>query len=241
MIQQLSLYPPVSVRFANRLNKGEHASYELFPTAIARCAKEKTSIIMDCRRHTCDGGNYFMCGKNLSTSTLEDIYIQKEGVFKTSAQLHGFLKKVGRNRTLHRYVIFEPTITSQTSIVIFITSPAQAGKLLGLSAYLGILNADTIPAMPTCTAIFRPLVRQNRLHLNFIDYFDRDYQCKNFFKDTEMLVSMHIRLFKKLEKIYPRSCHGAKPLECFTIDPQTHYSLGEKSIPSNSQASSSKL
>lgn len=217
MIQPLSLYPLVSVRFANRLQKGEHVSHEFFPTAIARCAKEKETIVMNCRRHRRDGGNYFMCGKNLSASTLEEVYIQKEGVFKNSAQLHRFLKKVGKNRALHRYIIFEPTITSQTSVIIFITNPAQAGKLLGLSAYLGILNADIIPAMPTCAAIFRPLVQKNRLHVNFIDYFDRDYQCKNFFKDTEMLVSMHYQLFKKLERIYPLTCHGAKPLEGFPL------------------------
>lgn len=210
MLHTLATSRPVFIRFTNTLQKGERVSDDLFCTALARCAKRNKKIIIDCRRHPCAGGNYFVSRKHLSQRFLEDVYIKKESVFQRKEDLKDFLRLAQQNPKPSRYIIFEPSFSAKAEIVIFFTDAAGAGRLLGLGAYRGQFSVDVVSAISTCASLFRPRIRKNVLHLNFIDYFDRYYQCKNFFRDEELLVSMHVGFYKKLQKIYARSSHGKK-------------------------------
>lgn len=210
MFYTLATSRPVFIRFTNTLQKGERVSDDLFCTALARCAKRNKKIIIDCRRHPCAGGNYFVSRKPISQRELENVYMRKESVFRSKVDLRIFLKRSGQNPKPSRYIIFDPVFSQKAEVILFFVSPAAASRLLGLSAYLGKFSVDIVPAVSTCASLFRPRLHRDALHLNFIDYFDRFYQCKGFFRNTELLVSMHMRLYRKLQKAYARSSHGKK-------------------------------
>jgi uncharacterized protein (DUF169 family) len=206
----------IGVRFTDKLTKKESAinqkaSDELYCTAIAKTIKHHGIIVIDTLRHKCAGGNYFVGNKYCPLKEIADIYMNKECIFQSQNNLKTFLKKTGRNPIKSRYIIFEPSIIRKTAkIVIIVTTPDIAGRIIGLAAYTGHLTPDIIPAASTCSAIFRPLINPQSVHVNFIDYFDREYQCKNMYGKNHLMTSMTAELFKTLVKSYPKSCHGCK-------------------------------
>lgn len=208
MLSSLSLHAPVSISFTDTLSSKELVSNDLICTAIARTAKEKKKIIIDCHQHTCAGGSHFVCGKKVNTKTILEIYKDKEHVFESDTQTNAFLKKVKTNPKKSKYILFEPTVNLKADVLLFFTNPAQAGKILGLSAYKDKINIDIIPAAATCISAFRPLVQTNTIHINFIDYFERELQAQDFFEKDELLLSMKPKTFQRLLKSYNASSHG---------------------------------
>lgn len=63
------------------------------------------------------------------------------------------------------------------SVVVLLVNPAQAGRILGLINYNHYGKVEILPSQPTCLAFFAPLVTK-KLHINFLDYYDRYYQGK---------------------------------------------------------------
>jgi uncharacterized protein (DUF169 family) len=210
----------ITIRFADKLSVKEAAilkksGSELYCTAIAKAAKSDKIIIIDTQKHKCTGGNYFVGRQNAGPKEIADAYINKECVFSSRNHLKAFLAKTGRNPIKARYVIFEPRmnpakIPKKTEIILMVVTPDIAGRIIGLAAYNGHLSPDIIPAASTCTALFRPLIKPESIHVNFIDYFDREYQCKGLYSKTKLIISTTPELYAELVKIYPKSCHGGK-------------------------------
>jgi uncharacterized protein (DUF169 family) len=118
------------------------------------------------------------------------------------------LNKVQRNTKKSKYILFEPRLNLEADVLLFFMNPSQVGKTLGLSAYEDEIKIDIIPALSTCAAIFRPLLRPNTIHINFVDYFERELQAREFFKKEELLLSMTPEIFQKIIEAQKKSPHG---------------------------------
>ncbi len=211
---------PVSVRFLNRISKGEKLSQDLYCTAISRCAKKGKKVIIEVEKHRCSGGNYFVGNSDVDAEEIGDVYIDKEKVFGNKRDLGKFLRLAGRNPVKSKYVVFEPGISEKADVVVLLLNPDDAGRILGMNAYLGNFEVDIVPAISTCASLYRPLIKKKAIHVNFIDYFDRKYQCKGFFEKSELIVSMTLGIYKKMSKIFVQTSHGGnspKNMEIFKV------------------------
>lgn len=239
MIKTLFKYSPVIARFADEIDAGDEGfagdkvtsgskvsdedkiSDDLYCTAIGRAIKKGKKIIIDCRRHRCDGGNFFVGGKEVPIREIHDVYVKKENVLSGEGGVRDFLSACGRNPRKSKYLVLERLGDSyldenkalnramkESDIVLGIMRADNIGRLLGLAAYLGIFNVDVVPAISTCSALYRPYLKPNLIHINFIDYFDRKYQCKGYFEEDEVLISMSSGLFKRISDVYEKSSHG---------------------------------
>jgi uncharacterized protein (DUF169 family) len=209
----------IGIRFTNELTEKEliimqKNPNELYCTAIAKAVKLNKIMVIDTRRHKCAGGNYFVGNQNYPLKKIADTYINKESIFPSRNNLTPFLKKTGRNPIKSRYIIFEPITklspNKKTKVIITVTTPNIVSGIIGLSAYFSTHSPDIIPAASTCTAIFRPLIKPKSIHINLIDYFDREYQCKGLYNKNDLIIGMTPKLFNSLIKTYPKSCHGGK-------------------------------
>lgn len=224
----------IGIRFTNRLSPGEQKTFsqnpnELYCTAIAKSAKQCKKIIIQTRRHPCAGGNHFVGQKACPFKELADVYINKEHVFQTPAQVKSFLKANGQNPVKTKYLVFEPlkpgsnpglSSKSAPQTILALVSPETAGRMLGLLAHIKQNTVpDIIPAASTCSAIFRPLLKPDSIHINFIDYFDRYYQCRGLYEPTELIISMIPALLIALIKAYAKSSHGSNKPKSMKIYP----------------------
>lgn len=207
----------VSVRFLNRINRGEKLSQDLYCTAISRCAKKGKKVIIEVDKHRCSGGNYFVGNSDVDAEEIEDVYMNKEKVFRNKRDLGRFLKLAGRNPVKSKYIVFEPKINEKTDVVVLLLNPDDAGRILGINAYAGGFEVDIVPAISTCASIYRPLIKKNAIHVNFIDYFDRKYQCRGFFEKSELIASMPLKIYKKMYKIFEQTSHGSNSPENMKI------------------------
>ncbi|MBP7058518.1 DUF169 domain-containing protein [Candidatus Gracilibacteria bacterium] len=211
----------LGVRFTSRLTHVEKNAYnsnphELYCSAIAKAAKTGKKIIIDTRLHQCAGGNYFIGNHHFSQKQLIKVYTQQEKIFQNSHQTISFLRKVGKNPVKTNYLIIEPVnpeanlnIRSRYQTILIITNPAYAGRIIGLSTYKkNTGNPETIAAASTCAALFRPLLNPKVLHINFIDYFDRNYQCPKAYSQHQLILSMTPSSFQQTILAYPLSSHG---------------------------------
>jgi uncharacterized protein (DUF169 family) len=137
-----------------------------------------------------------------------DIYVKKEQVFPDRRTMERFLHIVLRNPRSFERIECTPGVHGDADVIVLFVHPAQASRLLGLSAYLGKFSVDIIPAAPTCAALFRPLIAPDRLHVNFVDYFDREYQASGLYTHDELLLSMTPKFYKQLEEAFEHSAHG---------------------------------
>ncbi|MBU2213628.1 DUF169 domain-containing protein [Patescibacteria group bacterium] len=203
---------PVSITFTQELPSGFFCTDDLIPTAIARTSKTNTPIALNCRRRIFSAGGYFAHSQDFERRLIIETYINNEHVFPDEETANIFLQLVGRNPKKSQYILFMPKYDIKSDVVILLVNASKASKILGLSAYYGLFDVDVVPAAPTCAAIFRPLIEPNRIHINFIDYFDREYQAKGCFEEEEFLVSMRPALYKKLCVAFTKSAHGnSKP------------------------------
>lgn|GEM_PF-2044036 len=205
----LSCFRPVSVFFSARKPSSIAVTDDLIGTALVRAAKKGKSVCIDCRRMPVSADSYFACNQPLRPALLEEIYLRRERIFADRRTLRDFLRGVGRNPTHARYISFVPGARRRAAVIACIVRPPNAGRMLGLAAYEGIFSVDIIPAAPTCAAVFRPLIRSGAIHINFIDYFDRQIQAKGFFKDDELIISMTPKVCRRLAAAFNRSAHGA--------------------------------
>jgi len=197
---------PVSVRFCNE--SACPLTQEEVSVAIARVAKEGKSLAIDCRRKRCSAGSTFACSNATTLEELVSIYIDGEHVFPDRRLLERFLRTVRKNPKALAFVECTPGVQNIADVIVLFVRPDAASRLLGLSAYLGRLSVDVIPAAPTCAALFRPLIVPDCLHVNFVDYFDREYQAPGLYAKEELLLSMTPMLYRALEEAFEHSAHG---------------------------------
>jgi len=201
-------YRPVSVRFSDTLPPDSSLTGDEVSNAIARAAKCGAVLAISCRRKRYSAGSYFACHRTIPRSEIVRTYVEQEHVFPDAQTAHAFLDTVQRSPVRSRYILFTPKIADDADVVILIAQAQQASRILGLSGYRNQFVIDAIPAAPTCAAIYRPLIEPERIHINFIDYFDREVQAKGFYAPGELLVSMTPVLYRELLDAAERSAHG---------------------------------
>ncbi len=205
----------ISVRFVNA-KPGYYKQYQdTACTALARSLKNKKYVFID-RKYgqLCSGGNYFLNITNSPKKEICDIYIKDEKVFNNNKVCLSFLNKVSNCPKIKRYILFSPLEgeTKKPDIVIMLVKPSQASRLLGLSVFKKMNYPSIIPAAPTCLSIYEPLL-SNKIHLNFIDYYDRYFQGKMnkkyIWEENEMIISLTFAQFHKILENFDKSSQGA--------------------------------
>ncbi|MDD5469179.1 MAG: DUF169 domain-containing protein [Candidatus Peribacteraceae bacterium] len=204
----LTDHRPVSICFSDTLLPDHRLSEDEVSNAIARTAKCGAALAISCRRKRYSAGSYFACHRTIPRSEIVRTYVEQEHVFPDAQIAHAFLDAVQRSPVRSRYILFTPEITDDADAITLIVRAEQVSRILGLSGYLNRFAVDVIPAAPTCAAIYRPLIEPDRIHVNFIDYFDREIQAKGFYDPGELLVSMTPALYRELLDAAERSAHG---------------------------------
>lgn len=206
----------ISVRFSNIKTTNFDKFKDTACTAIARSFKDNTFTYIDRKAgQSCPGGNYFLSITHPSIKEVYGVYVKDEKVFKNNSVCDGFLKNLPRypNIAKTRYILFTPLIKEKIkpNVIIMLVNSAQAGRILGLSVYKKFLPPLVLPALSTCAAIYAP-VESSRVHLNFIDYYDRYCQGRqkgtSLWKDSDLIISMPFDIFEKIIKYIPLSAHG---------------------------------
>jgi len=207
----------ISIRFSDKKNSKYLEYSDTTCTSMARCFLEnKTTFIDRQKGQLCVGGNYFLNIKKYSDKEVCKTYVKDEGVFKNEESCCLFLKKNPSfpKQAEFRYVLFSPLKKEQykSDVVMMLAVPAQVGRILGLSVFKIFFDPLVLPAASTCMSIYAPLT-SNRIHLNFIDYFDRYYQGKQgrrlLWSDNQMIISMPGKMFEEIIKNIPLSAHGS--------------------------------
>jgi uncharacterized protein (DUF169 family) len=208
MIEKLFKYRPIYVSFVDEIDETSESIGGFYCKNIGESIKKNKKIIVDGKKQKCSGGNYFLGNIDVPLKDILDVYVNKEKVFKCSDVTDCFLKTVKKNPLKKRYIVLDPRISEEAKIVIGIVNAFQASKILGLAAYDEKFGVDIVPAISTCSCLFRPLIEKNKIHVNFIDYFDRYYRAKGVFDDNEFIISMDIKIFHYLNDNYNNSPHG---------------------------------
>ena len=209
MLHKLSDYRPISVLFMDEKYPNSKLSSNEISVALSQVAKEGHSISIDCRRQRFSAGSYFACCRDIPREDIVSTYVKKEQVCRNAASAKSFLNTVGRNPLKCRYIHLLTGVDECAQVVVLVVHAEQASRILGLSAYEGFYEVDVVPAAPTCAALFRPLIYPDSIHMNFIDYFDRQHQAIGSFKANEMLISMSRQIYVTLSEAYSHSAHGS--------------------------------
>jgi uncharacterized protein (DUF169 family) len=206
----------VSIRFSNKKSNRYKIFQDTACTALARSLKDKRLVYLDRKQgQLCAGGNYFLDFKKCSDKEVCDVYIKKEKVFSNQVVCKDFLQQVKKykNNIKSKYILLSPLDkeVNKPDVVALLVNPAQASRIIGLSIFNKLQEPIVSPAGPLCLDIQAPFY-SNRLHLNFIDYFDRYYQGKQggrlIWEDGEMMIFCNYRIFCELLNNLDNSPHG---------------------------------
>lgn len=207
----------ISIRFSDTKAANFDKFNDTVCTAMARSFENSTLVFIDRKNgQLCPGGDYFLDITHPPIKEICDVYVKDEGVFRNNSVCSVFLKNLPRYPTAakKRYILFTPLVkeNKRPDTIMLLANPAQAGRILGLSVYKKMSYPSIIPASPTCASIYAP-VESNKIHLNFIDYYDRYYQGKqkgrSLWKDSDLIISMPFSIFKEIIKSIPLSAHGS--------------------------------
>lgn len=206
----------ISIRFSNH-KSNRHTRYrDTACTALARSLLRRVMTCIDRKEgQLCPGGNFFLGITRVPRKEIYDAYVKDEKVFRSQASCRQFLNDVPPypQRANKRFVLFTPLNkeNQRPDVVLLLATPAQAGRILGLSVFKEMMYPTLIPALSTCASIYAPLATK-KIHINFIDYFDRYYQGrqngKMLWKDSQLIAAMPFVIFQKIVERIPRSAHG---------------------------------
>ena len=175
-------------------------------TAIARSFKRKECVVISSGAHTqlCLGGDYFLKIKKISNKEAMDVYVKTEKVFKNNGVCKMFLKSLPQfpESLKNKNIVIGPLhAMKEAKVIMFLVTPAQAGRIIGLLNYRKYSEIKIIPNQSTCISLFAPL-SNGQPHINFIDYYDRYHQgvvCgKKIWPEGRMIVSMTIAQLKEV-------------------------------------------
>ncbi|MFH0969243.1 MAG: DUF169 domain-containing protein [Patescibacteria group bacterium] len=175
-------------------------------TAIATSFIRGKQTIINSGLHAqlCPGGDYFLKTKEISDKEATDVYVKTERVFKNNSVCKMFLKSLPKfpESLKNKNIIIGPLHKMKKAmVVIFLVTPAQAGRIIGLLNRKKYSKVKVIPNQSTCISLFAPLAN-GQLHINFIDYYDRYHQgivCgKKIWPEEEMILSMTVAQFKEV-------------------------------------------
>lgn len=207
----------LSVRFSNAKSKKIKKFQDTACTAMARALMKKIPTFIDRKSgQLCPGGDYFLNISHLPTKEVRDVYVKQEKVFINNSICNSFLKNLPKYpiNAQKRYILLTPLAEekSKPDAIILLANPAQTGRILGLSAYEKFSLPFILPTISTCASLYAPIYLK-KIHLNFIDYYDRYYQGKQnkklIWRENQLLVSMNSKIFEKIIENIPNSPHGA--------------------------------
>lgn len=203
---------PLSALFRETAPKCERDCTDTLCQAIARAIKESRELYINCQKHCCPGGRYFVGGEECPLEEVTDVYTNQERACATSDIAASLLNAAGRNPLTARYLHLIPEIRMDADVHILLTDPASASRIIGLCAYYGNLAVDIIPGISTCGALYRPLLEPEKVHLNLVDYYSRDHQLDTeggrFYEPGELLISMTPKMYAQLAQALPQSAQG---------------------------------
>lgn len=215
--KHLSIEKIISIRFSNTKTANFIKYQDTACTALARTFRSNTPTYLDRKNgQLCPGGNYFLNITHPSKKEIYDVYVKKEKVFQNNAVVGAFIKNLPKYPALarKRYILLTPLSKEKNKpdLIILLANPAQAGRILGLSVYKKMLYPLIMPALSTCASLYAP-IESNKIHINFIDYYDRYYQGKQkgrlFWQDSDLIISLPFSIFKEIIKCIPLSAHGS--------------------------------
>jgi uncharacterized protein (DUF169 family) len=207
----------ISIRFSNEKTTNFKKFKDTACTALARSLKNNILTYLDRKNgQLCPGGDYFLNIAHPPKKEIYDVYVKKEKVFQNNAVANAFIKNLPPYPSIaeKRYILLTPLNKEKNKpdIIMFLANPAQAGRVLGLSAYKKISCPLVMSALSTCASIYAP-IESNNIHLNFIDYYDRYHQGKQkgrlFWEDSDLIISMPFGIFKEVIKCIPLSAQGS--------------------------------
>lgn len=207
----------ISIRFSDTKTENFNKFKDTACTAMARSFENNTLTYIDRKSgQLCPGGNYFLDITHSPKKEICDVYVKDEKVFKNNSVCSTFLKNLPKYPAAakKRYILFTPLVkeNKKPDTIMLLANPAQTGRILGLSVYKKMSYPPIIPASPTCASIYAP-VESNKIHLNFIDYYDRYYQGRQkgrlLWKDSDLIISMPFGIFEEIIKSIPLSAHGS--------------------------------
>lgn len=214
--KNLGINKIISIRFSNTITTDFIKYQDTACTALARSLNKDVLTYIDRKKgQLCSGGNYFLGITHPPKQEIYEVYVKQEKVFKNNMFCNNFINKIPKypNLAKKRYILLTPLIkeTKEPKVIMLLVNPAQTSRILGLSAYQSPTPLLIIPALSTCASIYAPLADQ-KIHLNFIDYYDRYYQGKQkgrlFWKESNLIISLPFNIFKKIISNLPHSAHG---------------------------------
>jgi len=186
-------------------------------TALARCFLNRKAVFFGPQKNIqlCLGADYFFNLKKKNDSEAIDTYVKDEHVFKNPEICKVFLRSLPKilDNLKNKFVLIKPINGNEKPlVVILLVNPAQAGRIIGLSNYDNYKKIEINPNQPTCISLFAPIAT-NKLHINFLDYYDRYYQGnikgKNIWPDDKMIISMRYSDFKEILNNLTKSPQGS--------------------------------
>lgn len=207
----------ISVSFIKKLDSDIQFYKDTACTALARAIFSKKIVVFDAIKNPqlCPGAMYFMKSASIPDQQAIDVYVKKEKVFNNDTTCMKFLKKIPQfpSRLTNKFIQLKPfSLKDLPDVIIFLITPAQTGRILGLLNHDDFKQIIIIPNQPTCIALFAPLV-SNNVHINFIDYYDRYYQGKienqYLWPENRLLVSMKYKDFMRILKNFNNSAQGS--------------------------------
>lgn len=207
----------ISIRFSNAKTANFKKYKDTACTALARSFKKNIPTYIDRKNgQLCPGGNYFLNITHPSKKEVCDVYVKDEKVFYNNTVCNAFIKDSPKYPALakKRYILFTPLVNelNKPDVIMFLATPAQTGRILGLNAREKMSYPLIMPALSTCASIYAP-IESNKIHLNFIDYYDRYYQGKQkgrlLWKESDLIISMTFSVFQEIIKSIPLSAHGS--------------------------------
>lgn len=206
----------ISIRFSNVKTVNFKRYRDTACTALVRSLRSNVSTYIDREvGQLCPGGDYFLNITYPAKKEIRDVYVKNEKVFQKNTTCDAFIKNLPKYPKVakKKYILFTPLNQEKNipDVILFLANPAQTSRVLGLSAYKKITQPLIVPALSTCASIYA-CVQSNKIHLNFIDYFDRYIQGKQrgrlLFEDSRLIISMPFRIFQEMINCIPVSAHG---------------------------------
>lgn len=207
----------LGVFFVDKFPDGVKHYKDTACTAIARTFLNKKTIFFNGKEYPqlCSGADYFLkLSKKILTQGAIKVYTKDEHVFKNKKVCQKYLNFLPKfpDKLRNKNIVIKPfSLSDRPCVVMILVNPAQAGRILGLLNYDVYENIIMNPCQPTCISLFAPLVTK-KIHVNFIDYYDRYYQGKikdkYIWPEDKLILSMTFSHFKNIIRYLAKSAHG---------------------------------
>lgn len=207
----------LGVFFTDKFPAGVKHYKDTACTAMARVFLNKEASFFNGKEYPqlCSGADYFLkLSKKILTQEAIKVYTEEEQVFKNEKVCRKYLNSLPKfpDKLRNKNIIIKPfSLSDRPHIVLVLANPAQAGKILGLVNYDNYENIIINPSQPACISLFAPLVTQ-KVHVNFIDYYDRYHQGKiedkYIWPEDKLILSMTLSHFESIIRDLAKSAHG---------------------------------